>query len=187
VDLATLARLAEEPGDLAGFGPVVADIARKTALAAGSWTFTVTDPDSGEMLATGVTRRRPTAAQARRVMAEQPICTFPGCLMPARSCDLDHRIPYAEGGPTSVDHLAPVCRHDHGIRLASAGSTAPDRTDGTSGRARSATSAKVAGNLRDGRPVHPASPRSSAPLDGPPPTAHVRSVENLGGGLERAE
>jgi hypothetical protein len=116
VDLATLARLTEEPGDLAGFGPVVAEIARQTALAARSWAFTVTDPDSGEVFATGVTRRRPTAAQARRVMAEQPICTFPGCLMPARSCDLDHRIPYSEGGPTSVDHLAPVCRHDHGIR-----------------------------------------------------------------------
>jgi hypothetical protein len=116
VDLATLARLTEEPGDLAGFGPVVADIARQTTLAARSWTFTVTDPDSEEVLATGVTRRRPTAAQARRVMAQQPICTFPGCLMPARSCDLDHRVLYSEGGPTCVSHLAPVCRHDHGIR-----------------------------------------------------------------------
>lgn len=33
--------------------------------------------------------------------------------MPAAECDLDHRIAWAEGGPTDVDHLDPMCRHDH--------------------------------------------------------------------------
>ncbi len=33
--------------------------------------------------------------------------------MPAVDCDMDHRIPVSEGGPTEVSHLAPVCRHDH--------------------------------------------------------------------------
>jgi hypothetical protein len=36
--------------------------------------------------------------------------------MPARACDLDHRIPWSHGGPTSIHHLAPLCRHDHRIR-----------------------------------------------------------------------
>jgi 5-methylcytosine-specific restriction endonuclease McrA len=36
--------------------------------------------------------------------------------MPATDCDLDHRIPWAEGGQTSVEQLVPLCRHDHQIR-----------------------------------------------------------------------
>ena len=36
--------------------------------------------------------------------------------MPAMASDLDHRIPYAQGGPTDTDHLVPLCRHDHCTR-----------------------------------------------------------------------
>ncbi len=35
--------------------------------------------------------------------------------MPATDCDLDHRIPHAEAGPTLTPNLAPLCRHDHHI------------------------------------------------------------------------
>lgn len=33
--------------------------------------------------------------------------------MPASRCDLDHRRPHAEGGPTCPCNLAPVCRRHH--------------------------------------------------------------------------
>ena len=36
--------------------------------------------------------------------------------MPAVDCDLDHRQPWAHGGPTTIDNLAPLCRHHHQIR-----------------------------------------------------------------------
>jgi len=36
--------------------------------------------------------------------------------MPATACDLDHRIPWTNGGPTTTDHLTPLCRHDHVTR-----------------------------------------------------------------------
>jgi len=62
---------------------------------------------------TGTTRRRPTADQRRAVEARDLTCVFPGCRMPAAQCDLDHRIPWSQGGPTTVDDLAPLCRHDH--------------------------------------------------------------------------
>lgn len=113
VDLATLAELSNAPGELAGFGPVIADIARQVALAGRSWDFTVFHPDTGEVVHTGVTRRRPTAAQARAVRARYPTCTFPGCLMPAHLCDLDHLHPHGEGGPTEEENLGPGCRYDH--------------------------------------------------------------------------
>ena len=118
VDLQTLAGLSEAPGELGGFGPVIADIARRvTERQQGSeWRWTLTDPTTGLPVANGITRRRPSAGQRRQVQTRNPTCVFPGCRMPATACDLDHRIPWAQGGPTRVDHLVPACRHDHRIR-----------------------------------------------------------------------
>ena len=118
VDLTTLAGLNDNPGELAGFGPVIADVARKVAQHQHDtqWRVTVTDPDTGFPVYTGVTRRRPTTQQRRKVQARYRRCVFPGCRMPAIQSDLDHRIPFAEGGPTDEHHLAPLCRNDHCIR-----------------------------------------------------------------------
>jgi hypothetical protein len=115
VDLTTLARLSEAPGDLGGYGPVVADIARRVAEAQrrGEWRYTITDPDTGRPIHDGTTRRRPTASQRRRVEAHDRTCIFPGCRMPAARCDLDHRIPWSRRHRTSAAGLDPLCRHDH--------------------------------------------------------------------------
>jgi len=116
VDLTTLMELAEHPGDLAGYGPVCADLARRIVADRHDteWTYTVTH--QGRPVATGTTRRRPTTGQRRLARARETTCTFPGCRMPAAACDLDHRVPWAEGHRTDLDDLAPRCRHDHLIR-----------------------------------------------------------------------
>jgi hypothetical protein len=36
--------------------------------------------------------------------------------MPAVDCDLDHRRPWAYGGPTKTSNLAPLCRHNHNTK-----------------------------------------------------------------------
>jgi HNH endonuclease len=36
--------------------------------------------------------------------------------MPATDCDLDHREAWVDGGPTTEENLAPLCRHDHIVR-----------------------------------------------------------------------
>jgi len=116
VDLATLAGLDDKPAEMNGYGPVIAEIARQVVADQdhSQWNYVVTD--NGHPIATGTTRRRPTAAIKRQVHARYPICIFPGCRMPARNCDLDHRKPWAQGGKTNIDHLAPACRHDHILR-----------------------------------------------------------------------
>ncbi|MBT8208176.1 MAG: HNH endonuclease, partial [Acidimicrobiia bacterium] len=118
VDLTTLAGLNDNPAELGGYGPVIADIARRVAEEQpdATWQYVVTDPETGRPLITGVTRRRPTASMARWVRALRPRCVFPGCRMPARQSDLDHRLEYAKGGRTAKYNLAPLCRYDHGIR-----------------------------------------------------------------------
>jgi len=114
VDLTTLAGLDEKAAEIPGMGPVVADVARKVAFAQqkAEWRVTVTDNNGGLILAE-TTRRRPTATQIRQIHAAHPTCVFPGCRIPAKDCDLDHNIPWAQGGPTTKTNINPKCRHDH--------------------------------------------------------------------------
>ncbi|MEX1281069.1 MAG: DUF222 domain-containing protein [Acidimicrobiia bacterium] len=123
----------EAGADLDGWGPVIADVARQVLdrSADGTWTARVLDPDSGLALGDVVTRRRPTAAQARAVRARNPRCVFPGCRAPASRCDLDHVVPYSHGGPTLTCNLAPLCRSHHRARHEGGWSYRLDSTTGT--------------------------------------------------------
>jgi hypothetical protein len=116
-DLKTLAGLADHPGDLAGYGPVIADIARRIAKenADGEWRFTCTD-DAGAPIHVGTTSRRPTLSQRRRIASRWRTCVFPGCRMPVKVCDIDHTTAVADGGDTCDCNLAPLCRRDHRIK-----------------------------------------------------------------------
>ncbi|MGH8946304.1 MAG: DUF222 domain-containing protein [Acidimicrobiia bacterium] len=118
VPLDTLTGHTENPGEIPGWGPVLADTARRIVADQedGHWQVTVIDPDSGRPLAAVSTRRRPSSHQTRQVQALRPVCAFPGCRNPATDCDLDHNIPWAEDGPTHIDKLAPLCPGDHTIR-----------------------------------------------------------------------
>ncbi|MGD2102243.1 MAG: DUF222 domain-containing protein [Acidimicrobiia bacterium] len=113
--LTTLAELDSQTGDLAGYGPVHAELARKIAREQldSEWIGVVTDPDTGEPLHAVALRRRPTARQRRMIRALLPHCSFPSCRMPARDCDIDHTVDYAEGGPTTVCNQVPLCRRHH--------------------------------------------------------------------------
>ncbi|MEE8489061.1 MAG: HNH endonuclease signature motif containing protein [Acidimicrobiia bacterium] len=117
VDLETLTGLTENPGELAGFGPVIADIARRVTAEQESaeWRWTVVD-DNNQVVDTGITTRRPTTAQKRHVSACFRCCVFPGCRVPAADCDLDHRVAVADGGPTTTCNPAPLCRHHHRVK-----------------------------------------------------------------------
>lgn len=118
VDLQTLTRLADDPGELAGYGPIIADLARQVAeqQRSGQWRYTISDAETGQAIANGITRRRPTAAQRRQVEALNPTCIHPGCRAPAINSDLDHRLEYRRGGPTRTRNLDPLCRFHHTIR-----------------------------------------------------------------------
>jgi hypothetical protein len=43
-------------------------------------------------------------------------CRWPGCDRPASQCDLDHTIPFAEGGPTHAANLKCYCRAHHLVK-----------------------------------------------------------------------
>lgn len=114
VPLATLAELSESPAELAGFGPVTADVARRVAEAQrrAAWRYSVLD-STGAVVDSGTTRRRPTRTLIDRVTARDRTCRAPGCRAPASRIDLDHTVDHAHGGATTDRNLGALCRHHH--------------------------------------------------------------------------
>ena len=51
-----------------------------------------------------------------QVLLRDHTCVFPWCTRSARKTDADHVIPYAAGGTTSSDNIAPLCRRHHRLK-----------------------------------------------------------------------
>ncbi|HEY2278058.1 MAG TPA: DUF222 domain-containing protein [Streptosporangiaceae bacterium] len=58
-------------------------------------------------------------------------CQFPGCDQPPPVCEAHHLTPWAQGGPTSLDNLALLCRFHHLIAVHRWGWTLTRSRDGT--------------------------------------------------------
>ncbi|MGI8881462.1 MAG: DUF222 domain-containing protein, partial [Jatrophihabitans sp.] len=92
VAASTLLGLDEQPGELAGYGPIPAAMARRIADdETGTWRRLITD-DHGRLLDYGRQTYRPPARLAAFIIARDQTCTFTSCTRPAVACDLDHRV-----------------------------------------------------------------------------------------------
>jgi Domain of unknown function (DUF222) len=114
VPAATALGLGGEPGELAGYGPVPASMARRLSTTT-SWRKVTVDPETGAVSEMGRTPYTPSAALADLVRTRDATCRFPGCRQPARRCDLDHVVPWPDG-PTTAGNLASLCRHHHRLK-----------------------------------------------------------------------
>jgi hypothetical protein len=115
VDLPTALGLAENPGHLSGYGPIPAQLARELA-ADGRWRRFITDPATGALLDYGRQTYEPPQPLVDFILARDQICRFPGCRQPGRLADLDHAIPWEEGGRTSARNLGLLCRRHHQMK-----------------------------------------------------------------------
>jgi 5-methylcytosine-specific restriction endonuclease McrA len=70
--------------------------------------------DLAETLHSAGYQPSPTLVEA--VELRDRTCVFPWCNRPARSCDKDHIIPWDQGGATSSDNLASLCRRHHRLK-----------------------------------------------------------------------
>ncbi|MFJ7748328.1 DUF222 domain-containing protein [Arthrobacter sp. NPDC097144] len=103
------------PAELAGYGPISAEAARRLARTACRWTGLVQDARTGEVL--GVGRRRKVPAGLRRwLQARDQTCRFPGCSTGTARTETDHTIPWAQGGPTEHWNLANLCKKHHRLK-----------------------------------------------------------------------
>ena len=63
-------------------------------------------------------RYRPPLSLRHLIVLRQRTCSAPGCRRAAVHCDLDHTIPYDDGGRTCECNLAPLCRRHHSAKQA---------------------------------------------------------------------
>jgi hypothetical protein len=122
VDLNTLLGLAEDPGEVPGYGPVIADVARQIVANSpqAEWRFGITHLD--QLIDLVTTKRRPTKAQKDLIQVQDPECVFLTCRQDSNHCDIDHTLPWAQHHHTTVAELAPLCPHhnqvkEHGWKL----------------------------------------------------------------------
>jgi hypothetical protein len=114
VPATTLLGTDHAPGELAGYGPIPADMTRELAADA-TWRRLLTDPTSGTLLDVGRTTYKPPTALAYFVRARDVTCRFPGCTRSAEKCQLDHRSEYPTGR-TSAANLDSLCVHHHQLK-----------------------------------------------------------------------
>ena len=114
VSLQSLLTVTDDPGELNGYGPIPASMARQIAANPNStWRRLVTDP-LDKIINYGRTRYEPPPDLDDYIRARDQTCTFPNCHRRAVTCELDHVQPWSQGGHTDRANLVAACpRHHH--------------------------------------------------------------------------
>ena len=115
IDLPTLLGLAENPGQLAGYGAIPASVARRLA-ADGNWQRFISDPATGNLLDFGREKYTPPQELVDFLLARDRICRFPGCRRTGQSSDIDHAQSWESGGETNPANLGLLCRRHHRMK-----------------------------------------------------------------------
>src|SRR6185312_5924015 len=136
----TLLGHGNEPATLAGRGPIDLDTACRLSREAPELVRVLTHPVIGTVIAADT--YRPTASLRRYLAARDRHCRFPSCNRDARWCDIDHTIAWEDGGTSTPDNLAHLCRGHHTIKHHGGWSlrqTSPGVLEWTSPRGRTIT------------------------------------------------
>ena len=115
IDLPTLLGLAENPGQLAGYGAIPASVARKLA-ADGTWQRFISDPTTGNLLDFGREKYIPPQELVDFLLARDRTCRFPGCRRSGQLADIDHAQSWESGGETNPANLGLLCRRHHRMK-----------------------------------------------------------------------
>ena len=120
---AALRRGSTQPGEIceiAGAGPVPVGTARRLSSDAIVKALVVKGTEITRVVSLG---RTIPAALATAIRTEQPACSIEGCEID-RHLELDHNVPWAQGGETSRENVDPLCCHHHDLKS----STRPAKT-----------------------------------------------------------
>jgi hypothetical protein len=115
LDLPTALGLAEHPGEIPGYGPIPAPVARQMA-GERDWVRWTVEPGTGRLLDRGARRYRPSDPLKAFITARDRVCGFPGCNRRGEQCDCDHVVTFAHHGQTVRVNLGPLCRQHHNAK-----------------------------------------------------------------------
>ncbi|MFL6089909.1 MAG: DUF222 domain-containing protein [Aeromicrobium sp.] len=80
------------------------------------WHRMLLDPITDDVLAHEYKGRFAPAILAKAIEFRDGVCQAPGCCRLASLCDIDHRIPHEDDGPTAGWNLGPLCRRHHKLK-----------------------------------------------------------------------
>lgn len=115
VDRSALVRghaVSGEVCEIPGIGPIPVAAARRLADDAILKAFVT---DGADVTAVAHLGRTIPARLRTALEARDPTCVVPGCDT-RKGLEIDHRIPFAEGGPTTLDNLARLCKWHHYLK-----------------------------------------------------------------------
>ncbi|MGC5170215.1 DUF222 domain-containing protein [Microbacterium sp. DT81.1] len=105
-----------DPPTVEGIGPIPLSRARELCGSAEGWMRILTHPESGMVLSVGREQYRPPPGLRRLVRWRADSCMAPGCAVPASRCEIDHTIAWQDGGTTTLDNHAPLCKGHHIVK-----------------------------------------------------------------------
>ena len=115
VDLAALLRGRARPGECCAIdnvGPIPVPMARSMA---NDSYLRYLFHQAGDIRAVSHFGRTINRSLRTALLHRDPTCVVPGCGI-STGLEIDHIVPFAEGGPTELDNLARLCHHHHFLK-----------------------------------------------------------------------
>jgi hypothetical protein len=123
IDLHSLVSISDDAGTITGQGPggpQPLDAAAIRALVAADESATmrrlVTDPLTGHLLDRGRSTYAVPAALRDFVVTRDGTCRFPGCSRRAGLAQIDHAVPWDQGGTSDRANLGALCVRHHQLK-----------------------------------------------------------------------
>lgn len=113
VDAPTVFGLAQHPAEIPGYGMVPYEAALDLLASGSPLRKLLIDPADGHLLYYGRTTYVIPPPLADHLIALHVTSAAPHSAVPAAGCDMDHNVPYADGGTTDPDNNAPFDRRWH--------------------------------------------------------------------------
>lgn len=102
-----------EAAKIVGHGEIDSLTAKQLFLDTVAFHRILTDPVRGVVVDMDRRTYRPTTAQRDWLTLQHGLCARDGCTRLALDADIDHDIPWAQGGPTNLTNERPLCPRDH--------------------------------------------------------------------------
>jgi hypothetical protein len=102
--------------EIVGHGAIDPLTAKQMFLDVDVFHRVIVDPISSVVIDMDRRSRHATQAQRDWLVLQHGTCARDGCNRLALDADIDHRVPWAEGGRTNLEDLRPLCPRDHVAR-----------------------------------------------------------------------
>jgi hypothetical protein len=106
----------DQPAEVAGMGPIDAEVARHIVQHTRMWTRVLTDPVDDAVLAIDSSERFIPSGLKKLIHVRTPTCSGDDCGLPAHRADLDHVTRVEHDGRTRHTNLQPLCRPSHQMK-----------------------------------------------------------------------